>query len=77
MTPAEITQITDELKKSCAKVAYNAKEAAEALGISAPKLYELIHTEDFPSYKIGGKVFVDAQGLRDWSARNAAERAGV
>lgn len=76
MTELELLAIADELKKSCNKVAYSVTEAAEAIGVSAPTLYNLIHTEGFPSYKVGGKVFIDAQGLREWSARNAAERAG-
>lgn len=57
-------------------VAYSVKKAAEVLCVSVPTLYELVHAEGFPSYKVGGKLFIDAQGLREWSARNAAERVG-
>lgn len=76
MTNQELHQIIAELRKSSDRVAYSVTEAAAAIGVSRPTMYNLIATEDFPSYKIGGKVYVDADGLREWSARNAAARVG-
>ncbi len=73
MTSQELNQILDALRKSSDRIAYSVAEAAEALGVSRPTMYNLAASEDFPSYKIGGKVYIDAQGLRDWSARNAAQ----
>lgn len=76
MTELELQQVADELKKSCSKVAYSVKEAAEALGIGRSTMFEYIHMDGFPAYKLGGKTFIDAQGLREWSAQNAAARVG-
>lgn len=76
MTNQELHQIIAELRKSSDRVAYSVTEAAAAIGVSRPTMYNLIATEDFPSYKICGKVYVDADGLREWSARNAAARVG-
>ncbi len=58
------------------RIAYSAKEAAEALGVGRSTMYEYINMEGFPAYKLGGKIYIDVQGLREWSARNAAERVG-
>lgn len=76
MTELELMQLADELKKSCSKVAYTVKEAAEALGVGRNTMFNYINTEGFPAYKLGGKTFIDAQGLREWSAKNAAARVG-
>lgn len=76
MTNQELHQIIAELRKSSDRVAYSVTEAAAAIGVSRPTMYNLIATENFPAYKIGGKVYVDAEGLREWSAQNAAARVG-
>lgn len=77
MTELELQKIADEMKKSCCKVAFSVKEAAEAISVSVPTMYTLVYTEGFPSYRVGNRLFIDAQGLREWSAQNAAARAGV
>lgn len=59
------------------RVAYTVREAANALGVSEPKMRDIMHTADFPAYKIGEKIFIDAVGLREWSAQNAANRVGL
>lgn len=76
MTSQELNQIIEAIRKTSDRVALSVTEAAAAIGVSRPTMYNLIATEDFPSYKIGGKVYVDADGLREWSARNAAARVG-
>jgi excisionase family DNA binding protein len=50
-------------------------EAAEALGVSRAKTYELIAAGDIPSVRLGGCVRVPVDGLRAWIARQSAERA--
>lgn len=76
MTVFELEQVAAELNKSRNKVAFSVREAAEALGVGRSTMFEYINMEGFPAYKLGGKTFIDVQGLRDWSARNAAERVG-
>lgn len=63
-------------KKPVERVAYSVAEAAEALGTSRSTMYNYIHREDFPVYRLGGRTYVDAAGLREWSARMAREQAG-
>jgi excisionase family DNA binding protein len=41
-------------------------EAAEALGVSRSRVYELIQQGELPSLRIGGVVRVPVEGLRDW-----------
>lgn len=76
MTPEELDALTEEIHKAAGKVTYSVAEAAEAMGVSRPTMQNLINTAGFPAYKVGQRIFVDAAGLREWSARMARERAG-
>lgn len=77
MTNRELNDIVEQIRQSCDRVAYTVKEAADAIGVSVPKMYDIMHTADFPAYKIGQKVFIDAAGFRAWSAQNASSRVGM
>jgi excisionase family DNA binding protein len=48
------------------KIALSVAEAAEALGVSKPTVYELIHRDDFPSFKIGARQLISRSGLEAW-----------
>jgi len=54
------------------KICYNVKEAAEALGISRPKMYELMKIGDFPVFHVGTRVLVPVDRLREWVDKNTA-----
>ena len=41
-------------------------DAAELLGISLPKLNELMEYSDFPVARFGGKVIISYEALRYW-----------
>jgi excisionase family DNA binding protein len=41
-------------------------EAAEALGVSRSRVYELIQQGELPSVRIGGVVRVPVDQLREW-----------
>lgn len=47
-------------------LAVSALEAARLLGVSKPKVYELIGREDFPSFKLGGRTLISVEGLKAW-----------
>lgn len=49
-----------------AKLTYSVKEAAEALGISESKMYQVIKMEGFPLVKIGGRILISVSGLARW-----------
>lgn len=54
-------------------IAVSAPEAARLLGVSKPKIYDLMHREDFPAFKVGSRTLVSVDGLRDW-VRKQSER---
>ena len=51
-------------------------EAAEELGISPKKTYELTHAADFPAFKLGTRTRVFRDGLREW-VRKRSEKEGA
>ena len=51
------------------KLVYRVVEAAEALGVSRAKTYELIAVGEIPSVRIGGCVRVPVNALREWIER--------
>lgn len=50
-------------------LAVSAAEAARLLGVSRPTLYQYIGRDDFPSFKLGGRVLVSVAGLQEWIDR--------
>ena len=50
-------------------LAVSAAEAARLLGVSRPTVYSLLNREDFPSFRVGNRVLVSVDGLRDWIDR--------
>ena len=54
------------------KFAMSVSETAAALGISRPTVYTLLHRQDFPSFRVGGRTLVSVDGLRAWVAAQAA-----
>lgn len=47
-------------------LAVSAAEAARLLGVSKPKVYDLIRSEGFPAFKLGGRTLISVDGLRTW-----------
>ena len=56
------------------KMCFNAREAAEALGVPLPTFYELSNRAGFPRVKVGRRTLVPVDALREWLAREAARR---
>jgi excisionase family DNA binding protein len=48
-------------------------EAAEAIGVSRARAYELIAEGAIPSIRLGSSVRVPVQSLREWIDRKVAE----
>ena len=48
------------------KLVYSTAETAEVLGVSRPTVYNLLKRVDFPSFKVGTRTLVSAEGLREW-----------
>ena len=59
------------------KIALNVTETAEVLGVSRTVVYQLMHREDFPSFKVGKRTLVPKAALEAWvnkQANNPAEQ---
>lgn len=55
------------------RITINTREAAQILGVSLPTMYELVHAEGFPSIRVGRKILINVEGLRNW----VNERSGM
>lgn len=53
------------------KIALSVTETAAALGVSRPTVYNLLHRQGFPAFRVGGRTLVSADGLREWVASQA------
>lgn len=43
-------------------------ELAQAMRISVPKAYDLIHSNGFPSINVGRRVLIPVDAFREWLA---------
>lgn len=53
------------------KLALSVTEAAQILGVSRPTVYSLLAREDFPSFSVGNRRLISAEGLKDWVANQS------
>lgn len=53
------------------RLALNRREAAAALGVSLPVFDKLSFRDDFPVVRIGRRVLVPIDGLREWLKRES------
>ena len=52
----------------------NVVQVAGVLGISRAGAYELVHSEGFPALKIGSRVVVPKDKLREWIDANTTQK---
>jgi len=52
----------------------NVVQVAAVLGISRAGAYELVHIEGFPAPKIGSRIVVPKDKLREWIDANTAQK---
>ena len=48
------------------KLTYSVAECAELLGVCEKTIYTLTHRADFPVIRIGRRIRISREGLRDW-----------
>ena len=53
------------------KLVYSVAEAAQVLGISRAKMYELVRVDGFPVLHIGNRKVVSRKGLERWVDKQA------
>lgn len=51
------------------RMLYRPQEAAEAIGVSRARVYELIASNVIPSIRIGTSIRVPVEDLRNWIDR--------
>ena len=56
------------------KITLSVTEVAEILGVSRPVVYQLIHRDDFPSFKIGSRTVVPRLALEEWANAQVAKK---
>lgn len=52
----------------------NVVQVAAVLGISRAGAYELVHSEGFPALKIGSRIVVPKDRLREWIDANTTQK---
>lgn len=52
----------------------NVVHVAAVLGISRAGAYELVHSEGFPTLKIGSRIVVPKDKLREWIDTNTTQK---
>ena len=57
--------------KTIEPLAVSLPEAARLLGVSKPTVYQYAKRADFPAFRLGGRVLVSVDGLRDWVREQA------
>lgn len=58
-------------------LAVSPAECARLLGISRPKVYDLINQGGFPSFKLGTRTLISVDGLREWISRQTQIEVNV
>ena len=53
------------------RLTYDPVDAAPLMGVSLPLVYQLCKRDDFPSFRVGRKILISADGLRRWIDRQA------
>ena len=48
------------------KLTLSVQEAADLIGVSKPKMFELLHSGEISYKKFGKKILISYQGLVDW-----------
>ena len=59
------------LKPQTERTTYTVKEMAKVLGISMPTAYNLVNSQGFPKIRIGRKIIVPVEGLKEWIRKEA------
>lgn len=60
------------------KLTMTVEETGKVLGVSRPVAYELTKREGFPTVRVGRRILVSREGLRQWLLKEAgaAQNAG-
>lgn len=62
-----------EMNNTTNRLTLTVEEAAQVIGISRAKAYQLVRSAGFPTIKIGRRLLVSAKGLDAWLDKQAEE----
>ena len=48
------------------KKTYTVSEAANVIGVSVPKMYQLCRADSFPAIRLGSRIVIPISKLEDW-----------
>lgn len=58
------------------KLTVTVPEAAKMLGLGLNKMYELVHRADFPTIRVGTRIIIPVEALKQWVVRAAESGEG-
>lgn len=64
-----IASMTDKQTARQQHMLLSVPETAELMSLGVSSVRELCHREDFPTVRIGERVLISYDGLKDWIAR--------
>ena len=64
--PENLDNVINQVTPSDAKITLTVTEAADMLGISLPKMYEIVRIGRIPSIRVGKKIVISRQAVLDW-----------
>lgn len=64
--PVNLDNVINQVTPSDAKITLTVTEAAEMLGISLPKMYEIVRMGRIPPIRVGKKIVISRQAVLDW-----------
>lgn len=62
-----------DTSRTLTPIAISVSEAAQLLGVSRPKIYQLMQQEHLPSFKAGTRTLIPVAALHEWVAAQAAK----
>lgn len=65
-TLAQKLNVINQVTPSDAKITLTVTEAANMLGISLPKMYEIVRMGRIPSIRVGKRIVLARQAILDW-----------
>ena len=65
-TEMNLDNSTSQQPKPSTKMTLSVNEAAELIGISRPKVYDLLRDGTLPSIHVGKKIVIPRQAVIDW-----------
>ena len=67
--PENLDNCTSQQPQPGTKITMSVSEAAKMIGISKPKMYDLIRSGEIPAVHAGTKILIHRQAIMDWLSK--------